>query len=130
MNTARQHTDGVDSTDTTRIIKPIGRTEAALREAGHREPVLGHVSDADWNELESQLAYLRGESRPVCRGCDGPLLPNQPEGAYCKRCAEEMASLEYADNTQEIRLVGFFIVGIAVGVPLTVLVLKWVGWLP
>ena len=32
--------------------------------------------------------------RPVCRGCDGELLPGQPDGAYCHRCAEELACLE------------------------------------
>jgi hypothetical protein len=33
-------------------------------------------------------------ARPACRGCDGKLLPGQPDGAYCHRCAEELACLE------------------------------------
>lgn len=87
MNAARQHTDGVDTTgDTTKIIKPMGRTEAALRKAGHQSPNCRPISNEDWIELESQLAYLRGES-PVCHKCGGPLLPGQPAGAHCKSCA-------------------------------------------
>jgi hypothetical protein len=132
MSAARQHTDGVKATgETTQIIKPVGRAEAALRAEGYRAPDCRPISHEDWVELESQLAYLRGESRP-CRGCEGPLLPGQPDGAYCKRCAQELAELETDEYRSELfglRSATCFVLGIAAGVFIAAVILKVAGWL-
>ena len=56
--------------------------------------------------------------RPVCRGCDGKLLPGQPDGAYCHRCAEETMAMELTrqDATEkEADILRVFAVGLVVG---------------
>ena len=100
--------------DTTKVI---WRTEEALRKAGYQAPDLKPISKAEWDELDEQLAYLRGESR-CCASCRGPLLPGQPEGACCKNCTNRIMRTRTHHQRQmaTIRVLNLVIIGCAAGV--------------
>ena len=109
--------------DTTKIIKRT-RTEDALRKAGYQSPDLKPISKAEWDELDEQLAYLRGESR-CCASCRGPLLPGQPEGACCKNCTNRIMRTRnyHRREMATIRVLTLVILGCAGGVFLTSILL-------
>lgn len=106
------------SGDTTKVVKQLRRTEEALREVGYQSPVTRNVSAQEWDELQASIDEARKITPPVCHDCDGPLLPNQPEGAYCRRCAEELACLAMIDEDQESYTLTVFALGVLTGVVL------------
>lgn len=95
-------------------MKKSIRTEEALRETGYVEPVTRNVSAQEWDELQASIDEARKIKPPACRGCGGPLMPNQPEDAYCRRCAEELACLAMSDEDGYV--LTMFALGVLAGV--------------
>ncbi len=78
---SRQHTDGERHTgDTTVTARRVGRTEAALRAVGCREPVLPTPARAanEWEELDRTIEALKG-------GTPAPAPVYQPHDACLDR---------------------------------------------
>lgn len=91
-------------------------TEEALRAAGYQAPTLSADKALEWDALQASVDATSG-AHP-CRGCGNKLLPNQPNGAYCRRCAEELACLFREENahTCDWQMLAAGVIGFAVGV--------------
>ncbi len=73
---------------------------AVRRKALNRSALNGYAPPhCNGMDLAQRIEAIRDHhphdlAKHACRGCDQPLLPGQPCGAYCKRCNEERRSVK------------------------------------